>query len=226
MTIATGIEEASLRAAYAGRLWRGLGIVYASRRDHGAPGATEALGKAGYWLIDGAKPVKYLGRERAALQRCDDLIRTYEAAYVYLRRRDRLEHPEGEFDSAGRWTPSGDERQGCCALIRSPSRAYPYSLMTHCRSAEHVAATMNADRRGVKSRARKLEDVLGDLRGGAYFLDCLPRHLRYRLIVEMEKPRSSLLDEMTVVTQLADGNTILPAQVLEDSLRREVGGGR
>ena len=47
-------------------------------------------------------------------------------------------HGDGEFDSAGRWYPA--EEGDCCAQIRRPSRAYPYALLTHCRSIQHVAA--------------------------------------------------------------------------------------
>jgi len=54
-------------------------------------------------------------------------------------RLNRESHPDGEFDKAGRWWPDEGERQECCEYIRSPSRAYPYSLMVHCRSREHVA---------------------------------------------------------------------------------------
>lgn len=62
-----------------------------------------------------------------------------EALRSYLRRQAREEHPSGEFDRAGRWYPSDGELQPCCASIRNPSRAYPYSLLVHCRTAEHVA---------------------------------------------------------------------------------------
>lgn len=54
-------------------------------------------------------------------------------------RQARSEHPDGKFDSAGRWYPSDEERQSCCDFVRSPSRAYPYSLMVHCRSKKHIA---------------------------------------------------------------------------------------
>ncbi len=69
---------------------------------------------------------------------------TYEqkiaaALYEWKRLQDRRQHPDGTFDSAGRWYPSDAEKCECCAKIRSPSRAYPYSYMTHCRSVEHVA---------------------------------------------------------------------------------------
>jgi hypothetical protein len=62
-----------------------------------------------------------------------------EAFAKWQARQNRREHPTGKFDKAGRWNPSQAEWQSCCNAIRSPSRAYPYSHMTHCRSVEHVA---------------------------------------------------------------------------------------
>jgi hypothetical protein len=63
---------------------------------------------------------------------------TDAAQYEYTLRRDRLTNPSGRFDHAGRWYPSVAERCACCASVRSPSHAYPYSLMTHCRTLKHV----------------------------------------------------------------------------------------
>ena len=62
-----------------------------------------------------------------------------EANNCYLRRKNRTEHPDGVFDKRGAWYPSIEERRECCGQIRSPSRAYPYSLMLHCRTAVHIA---------------------------------------------------------------------------------------
>lgn len=57
----------------------------------------------------------------------------------YISRKDRTSHPEGAFDKQGRWYPSEAERCGCCDTVRSPSRAYPYSYMLHCRTVGHIA---------------------------------------------------------------------------------------
>ena len=47
--------------------------------------------------------------------------------------------PYGKFDSGNRWYPDNDaERCSCCENIRKPSRAYPFSLLTHCRSQKHI----------------------------------------------------------------------------------------
>lgn len=61
----------------------------------------------------------------------------FAAASTYLRLRDRLEHPAGTFDNAGRFFPV--DTCDCCSSIRSPSRRYQYSLMVHARSVVHVA---------------------------------------------------------------------------------------
>ena len=79
------------------------------------------------------------------------------AARTYLDRRDRASHPAGSFDKAGRWLPTGDEYQSCCASIRYPSRAWPYSLLVHCRTAEHVASLYGVDALTVKRTARQLD---------------------------------------------------------------------
>ena len=83
------------------------------------------------------------------------------AARMYLRRKHRLEHPDGEFDSGGRWFPDdGAEKKRCCASIRWPSRAHPYSLLVHCRTLEHVCRLLGVDGEdhlAVRRRARELE---------------------------------------------------------------------
>jgi hypothetical protein len=61
------------------------------------------------------------------------------AAAQFIRRQNRTEHPAGKFDKAGRFELANEERRTCCAGIRTPSRAYPYSEMIHGRSAQHVA---------------------------------------------------------------------------------------
>lgn len=61
------------------------------------------------------------------------------AIKLYNERQSRDVDPDGTFDRAGRWYPSDTERCSCCRYISSPTRSYPYSYMTHCRSSEHVA---------------------------------------------------------------------------------------
>jgi hypothetical protein len=60
---------------------------------------------------------------------------------VYEARRDRLAHPEGEFDSGGRWHPSErEDADGDGSCTRRPSRAWPYSYLLRCRTRQHCAA--------------------------------------------------------------------------------------
>lgn len=58
---------------------------------------------------------------------------------LYEGRRDRLVNPDGTFDNAGRWYPSEAEDAGVSHTHRSPSRAWPYSYMTACRTRKHVS---------------------------------------------------------------------------------------
>lgn len=78
-------------------------------------------------------------------------------ARTYVSRRDRQTHPPGRFDSAGRFW--AEEHFPCCAGLRSPSRAYPYPQMTHCRSLDHVAHLHNAHRARVRAAVRLLDDL-------------------------------------------------------------------
>ena len=81
------------------------------------------------------------------------------AAACWRRRRNRQEHPDGTFDRAKRWYPSDTERQDCCNRVRGPSRAWPYSYMTHCRSVDHVAALFDLPVSVVRraTRAQRLD---------------------------------------------------------------------
>lgn len=63
--------------------------------------------------------------------------------WMYERRRDRIDHPDGNFDNAKRWYPADGEKCDCCNSIRRPSRDYPYSYMTHCRSRAHCTELYN-----------------------------------------------------------------------------------
>ena len=78
----------------------------------------------------------------------------FAAASTYIRLRDRLEHPAGEFDNAGRFYLV--DVCDCCSSIRSPSRAYPYSHMVHARSVVHVAHAA-----GLADYARAVRSVAG-----------------------------------------------------------------
>ena len=80
----------------------------------------------------------------------EDLDKIYQAAQLYIDRRDRKKHPSGHFDKHKRWSPNASERCDCCECIRSPSATYPFSLMTHCRTVNHVANLLKVNPKLVK----------------------------------------------------------------------------
>ena len=58
------------------------------------------------------------------------------AAILFILRRDRDEHPCGQFDNAGRWYAKGRDYE-VLARCRAPSRAFPWSQMSSCRTLRH-----------------------------------------------------------------------------------------
>ena len=80
----------------------------------------------------------------------------------YKARQKRSRHPDGRFDGGGRWYPSQSEEQECCLHIRQPSRAYPYSLLTHCRTIQHIAELYSVDKRELKDAVREVKREGGD----------------------------------------------------------------
>lgn len=95
----------------------------------------------------------------------DYAARLEEAAREYVARQDRKEHPGGSFDKAGRWYPSKKERCECCDYIRTPSRAWPNSLIKHCRSVEHVANLYDVGVKDLRRAARAVRTAAE--KGGA-----------------------------------------------------------
>lgn len=73
-----------------------------------------------------------------------------DAAEEYIARRKRMKHPEGKFDNAHRFWPDDDEWCECCDEVRSPSRAFPNSLNSHCRSMNHIANLFNVDLKSLR----------------------------------------------------------------------------
>lgn len=60
---------------------------------------------------------------------------------VYTSRKNRLTHPEGNFDKQGRWYPSENENSdNYTQRLRSPSKAYPYSYLLGARTRKHIKA--------------------------------------------------------------------------------------
>lgn len=73
------------------------------------------------------------------------LIPAVQALDTYELRKSRDEHPEGEFDNAGRWYPSARENCGVTRWARPPSQAWPYSYLIACRSLDHCERLYDAD---------------------------------------------------------------------------------
>jgi hypothetical protein len=71
-------------------------------------------------------------------------------AAVYTARKDRKSHPEGRTDNAGRWYPSERENaDGDGSSTRSPSRAWPWSYMSRCRTRQHCAVLVERALAGI-----------------------------------------------------------------------------
>lgn len=81
-----------------------------------------------------------------------------DAVCCFIDRQNRSSNPYGNFDNGGRWYPSSGEVCICCEAIRSPSRIWNYSLMTHCRSAVHIATLFNVDAGELKKLARMIKN--------------------------------------------------------------------
>lgn len=93
------------------------------------------------------------------------------AAKAYVERKARRVHPVGGLDKGGRWYPAAREVQECCRHVRTPSRTYPYSLLTHARSLAHVCALYGVPKTqelAVRRRARQIEkEMASGARAGA-----------------------------------------------------------
>lgn len=77
-----------------------------------------------------------------------------QAVDTYLARQDRTAHPDGKTDNGGRWYPSDEERCTCCDSVRGPSRAYPWSYMTHCRTITHIANLFGVEESALRKAVR------------------------------------------------------------------------
>jgi hypothetical protein len=80
-----------------------------------------------------------------------------EMVGVFVRKRDRTEHPEGSFDYMGRWNPSKKEWCKDCGSVRRPTSAFPLTLNDHCRTAKHVANKHGVNRNELLHAVKALE---------------------------------------------------------------------
>lgn len=83
------------------------------------------------------------------------------AGAVYFLRQARRSHPRGAWDDGHRWYPNEAEWRDCCGSIRAPSRAWPWSLMVHCRTAAQVAAFYGIDPKALRRCHRAISAVMG-----------------------------------------------------------------
>ena len=81
-----------------------------------------------------------------------------DAAREYVTLQSRQTHPVGTFDNAGRWFPS----VACRCAVLHPSRAYPYSLLVHMRTAQHVAEVRGVNRARLLAAARTISATAPD----------------------------------------------------------------
>jgi hypothetical protein len=81
----------------------------------------------------------------------------FKAALDYNALKNRKVNPAGSFDNGRRFYLA--HKYDCCKGIRSPSRAYPYSQMTHGSSSVHIANIHGVEplESEVKSYARLME---------------------------------------------------------------------
>lgn len=130
-----------------------------------------------------------------------------QAAREFISLRDRHTHPKGSFDNAKRWYP--DEYLPCCSAIRGPSRAFPYSYMTHCRTAAHVANSHGVDVSKLRKAAREIEGPIKNNRA-------CPNGIAYKKVA---------LDDRNRPVSVYDGSPWLLGIAREDKAKRDHNGG-
>jgi len=98
----------------------------------------------------------------------------FQALARYEKRQARLEHPEGSFDRAARWYPSGRDSQ-VISFVREPSRSFPNSYNLSCRSLAHCERYEDADHDIVllMRRALKKNDMTASDDGAREYLQDL-----------------------------------------------------
>ena len=72
---------------------------------------------------------------------------------VYQQLKSREIHPSGEFDKSGRWYSANQD----LISVRSPSRSWPYSEMTACRTKKYVGKVW--EKFGCKTKAELAANI-------------------------------------------------------------------
>ena len=83
----------------------------------------------------------------------------FKAVVKYYARKERITHPNGYFDRAKRWYPSEGEEQNCCGGLRRPTRSFPNSLNTHCRSVKHIAQLLEVDAKELRRLVKQFAPI-------------------------------------------------------------------
>ncbi|HEY8327492.1 MAG TPA: hypothetical protein VIO59_03470 [Rhodanobacter sp.] len=90
----------------------------------------------------------------------DDIPGTAAGLARYERRKAGDEFPEGRKDGAGRWYPSDAENgDDYTSHLRSPSRAWPWSLFKGAFTLDHCLALDGGTRAGVSLLRKKVRGV-------------------------------------------------------------------
>ena len=71
---------------------------------------------------------------------------------VYFMLKERVIHPAGNFDKGGRWWAEHDD----LISVRTPSRSFPFSQMTACRTLKYVKAVAEKFKPATKEELIKL----------------------------------------------------------------------
>ena len=69
-------------------------------------------------------------------------------------------NPKGKYDKGRRWYPYEEETCTCCSGIRSPSRAFPYSLYKHCSSKKHLKQLALEKKEFIEALNLSLEEAM------------------------------------------------------------------
>lgn len=87
------------------------------------------------------------------------------AVQCFLGRQSRTLHPEGAFKN-WKWYPSDNEWCSCCRSVHEPTRAFPYSLMQHCRTMAHVSHLYGVDSKELRKAVRATKAAMRDAVSG------------------------------------------------------------
>lgn len=119
----------------------GHGVWGVAKRMH-------PLGMASLWLDFWHYPGKHKNVMKITINYenlQDEEAAAVRAALAYIARKNRDEHPSGEFDSAQRWEPDLAEKSPYVLEAREPSHRWPYSRLLAARSLKHCAWLHDAD---------------------------------------------------------------------------------